>query len=218
MRFAHLLLLGLLLAPGLRGAPEPGAALGVTADLGIWKPLIEALASQGAIRASFTERRFFSIRKEPTVLKGVIRLSPDLGLSLQYTAPDPMILIVDSNGLLFRDAKGGDRKVPAGSRESGALASLLPVMRFDLAALAPHFDVVASGDPTDWSFAFTPKDDSAARSLGTIVVHGKATEVTRIEFRRSSAQRIEIEVGETSAGVVFTRAEVRQFFRGAGAR
>jgi hypothetical protein len=50
------------------------------------------------------------------------------------------------------------------------------------------------------------------------VVHGKATEVTRIEFRRSSAQRIEIEVGETSAGVVFTRAEVRQFFRGAGAR
>ena len=218
MRFPRLLLLGLLLAPWLRGASEPGISLSDPADLGPWRPLIEALASKGGVRASFTERRYFSIRKDPTVLKGVIRLSPDLGLSLEYIAPDPMILIVDPSGLLIRDGKGRDRQIPAGSRETGALASLLPVMRFDVAALAPHFDVLASGDPSDWSFTFTPSDDSVARTLGTIVVHGRATEVTRIELRRSATQRIEIEVGETMAGVAFTPAEARQFFRRSGVR
>jgi hypothetical protein len=193
-------------------------ALKDPAELGVWAPLVEALASKGAIRASFTERRYFSIRKEPTVLTGVIRLSPDLGLSLAYAAPDRLTLIVDPVGILVRDEKGGDRRVPAGSRESGALAFLLPVMRFDIAALAPHFDILASGDPEDWSFAFTPRDNSLARALGTIVVHGKASEVTRIEFRKSSTQRIEIEVGETAAGVAFTPDEARRFFRGAGAR
>jgi hypothetical protein len=205
--------LGLLLLLGICAAPEQGLAAGDLGDEGTWKPLVAVLASKGPIRAGFTERRFFTFRKQPTVLRGVIRISPDLGLSLEYTEPDPMILIVDAAGIIVRDRAGRDRQVPAGSREVGAIASLLPVLRFDVGALSANFDMRAEGDPSGWSFEFTPKDRAMAQTLGTIIVRGVATDVTAIEFRRSATQRIEIEVGETAAGVVFKPAEIRRCFR-----
>ena len=79
------------------------------------------------------------------VLAGVLRVSPDRGLSLEYTQPEESILIADSAGLLLRDGQGRTRAMPSGSRGPGAVASLLPIMRFDLAALYPRFAIRAYG-------------------------------------------------------------------------
>jgi len=67
--------------------------------------------------APFEEHRYFIFRRTPLVLKGMIRISRERGLSLQYTEPDPSILIADSGGLLLRDKDGHTREVPAGSRD-----------------------------------------------------------------------------------------------------
>ncbi len=213
MKTIILLLTVATLGSTLGVAQDPGLALTGGLGDGPLGALIATIGNKGPIRASFTERRFFPIRKEPTVLSGIIRISQERGLSLAYTRPEPLILIADPWGLIMRDARGRDRQVPVGSREAGAIGSLLPIMGFDLSALAAHFDIRALGGPQDWRLEFRPKDPGAPNPLGTIIVDGAFTEVTRIEFRRSSNQRIEIEVHDTQTGVVFTPEEVRRYFR-----
>ena len=156
------------------------------------------------MQAPFTERRFFPFRREPMVLKGVLRISPDRGLSLQYTDPEASVLIADPSGLFLRTSDGRTRELPSGSRETGAIASLLPIMRFDLAALYPRFAIRARRTGPDWVFEFTPHDSDVAGSLGTISVGGTGSDVRHLEFKRSSSQRIEIEVGETRTGVLLS--------------
>jgi hypothetical protein len=122
-------------------------------------------------------------------------------------------MIADSQGLVLRDAKGRSRQIAAGSREAGAVASLLPIMRFDLAALFPRFIIRARRAGPGWTFEFTPRDPGAAGSLGVVTVAGEGTDVRRLAFRRSASQSVEIEVGETRTGAAFTAGELARFFR-----
>jgi len=203
----------LALAAAARGAQAQGELLAPGPLPGEWGPLVAALASKGAIEAPFTERRYFPFRREPTVLHGVLRTSPGRGLSLQYTDPEPSVIIADAAGLVLRDARGRSREMAPGSREAGAVASLLPIMRFDLAALYPLFTVRAAGTDADWRFEFTPRDTGGSGSLGTVTVLGAGTDVRRLEFRKSDSQRVEIEVGAARSGVPFTPGDLARFFR-----
>jgi hypothetical protein len=196
-----------------RGADDPGVLLTPGAPETEWKPLIDALASKGPVVGAFTERRYFPFRHGPMTLKGVLRISPEHGLSLQYTAPEPSVLIADPAGLVLKDREGRGREVPSGSRESGAIASLLPIMRFDFPALYPRFAIRAWRLGDEWRFEFTPRDPEVARTLGVIEIGGAGTEVRHIEFKRSPSQRVEIEVGETRTGTPFSPDELKQFFR-----
>jgi hypothetical protein len=180
---------------------------------GEWAPLLNALAAKGPVQASFTERRFFPFRHDPTILSGVLRVSHERGLSLQYIEPAASVLIADSSGILLRDETGHDRAMPADSRQAGAIASLLPIMRFDLPALFPRFDIRAQRMGPDWRFEFSSKDPVAAEALGLITVVGTGDDVRHLQFKRSERQRIEIDVEGTRAGTAFTAEELRQFFR-----
>jgi hypothetical protein len=199
------------LLAAIAGLAAPGGAH--AEDSGDWRPLIGALASKGAVEATFTERRFFSIRREPAVLRGVLRISPVRGLSLQYTYPEASVLIVDARGLIQRDKDGRERSMAPGARESGAMAALLSVMRFDAAALAPLFDIRAETQGGEWTLSFTPRNPGGGPAFGAITVRGRGTEVAHIEIRRSASLRIEIDVGEARSGVVFTTSELRDYFR-----
>ena len=213
MRTARAIAASLALLAAARGAEDPGAVLEPGAGLGDWRPLLEALASKGAVVAPFTEHRYFPFRREPTVLRGVLRLSPERGLSLQYTEPEPCVVIADQAGLVLRDRHGRVRELPSGSRDSGAIASLVPIMRFDLASLYPRFVIHARRLGPDWSLLFTPRDPAAAHALGEILVRGSGSDVRRIEFRRSASQRVEIDVGDARTGGAFGADELRRFFR-----
>jgi hypothetical protein len=194
-------------------ATEPISPLTPELAKGDWAPLLNALAAKGPVQASFTERRFFPFRHDPTVLSGVLRVSPERGLSLQYIEPAASVLIADGSGILVRDEPGHDRPMPADSRQAGAIASLLPIMRFDLAALFPRFDIRAQRLGPDWRFEFSAKDPVAAEALGLITVVGTGQDVRHLEFKRSERQRIEIDVEGTRAGTAFTAGELREFFR-----
>lgn len=213
MRAIRHALAALALACAAHAAPGPGVALDPGKLPADWAALVASLASKGAIEAPFTERRYFPFRREPTVLHGVIRISPGRGLSLQYTDPEPSVMIADAAGLVLRDPRGRSREMAPGSREAGAVASLLPIMRFDLAALNPLFAISARRTDADWSFEFTPRNPGAPGSLGTVTVLGSGTDVRRLEFRQSESQRVEIEVGETRSGVLFAPEELARFFR-----
>lgn len=195
------------------GAPDPGVLVTPGGNGEQWKPLVGALAAKGPIQAAFSERRFFPFRREPTLLEGILRLSPERGLSLQYTKPETNVMIADAAGLVLRDRSGRSREMPAGSREAGAVASLLPIMRFDLPALYPKFIIRFRQTGADWLFEFTPRKPGIGNSLGSVTVAGTGTDVRHLEFRQSASQRVEIDVGETRTGANFTPADIAMFFR-----
>jgi hypothetical protein len=178
-----------------------------------WRPLLAALAARPAVAAPFTERRYFPFRRDPVELRGMLRISRERGLSLQYTGPAPSVVVADQAGILLRDADGRTRSLAAGSREAGSLSSLLPILRFDLPALSPRFEIRGQRTGDGWFLVFVPRDPALADSLGEIRVSGAGTEVRRLEFRRSAAQRIEIEVGAAQVGPAFTPDDLRRFFR-----
>ena len=212
MKPVRSLLAVLALSSAALGATDSGDEL-APGSIGAWAPLVGALAAKGPIRADFVERRYFPFRREPTSLKGILRISPQHGLSLQYTEPESSVLIADEGGLILRDREGHSREMPSVSRESGAITALLPIMRFDLPALFPRFIIHALRTGGAWKFEFTPRDREAAGSLGSIAVSGSGTEVSHLEFRRSASQRVEIDVSGTATGLVFTPAELARFFR-----
>jgi hypothetical protein len=213
MRTMLHVLAALVLTAAANGATDTGDILTPENAAGEWRPLVASLATKGSMQATFTERRYFPFRREPMVLHGVLRTSAEKGVSLQYVDPEPSVLVADRAGLIIRDQSGRSREISAASREGGAIASLLPIMRFDLPALFPRFVIRARKTDVGWQFEFTPRDTDAAGSLGAITVEGSGAEVSHLEFKRSDSQRVEIEVGKTQTGVVFTPAELAKYFR-----
>lgn len=210
-----LLPLVLLLPPALPAAvpPAPGPELVAGANDADWRPLFAALAAQGDVRSTFTEHRWFSVRKEPVTLHGELRHSAGRGLSLHYTQPEEQVLVVDAQGLLMRDAKGRTRTLAADPRAPRMDAALLPVLRFDLPALLRLFSLRAARDGDDWRLDFTPRTPELARSLSVLTVEGRGEVVSRLEFRRSAKQRVEVLIETTETGVTFSAEEMRRHFR-----
>ena len=178
-----------------------------------WTPLFAALAGQGGVRSTFTEHRWFSVKKTPVVLHGELRHSDARGLSLHYTEPEEQVMLVDAKGLMLRDARGRTRTMAADPRAPRMDAALLPVLRFDLPALLQLFTLRAAREGDDWRLDFAPRTPELARHLSTLTVEGAGERVRRLEFRRSAKQRVEDLIEETQTGVTFTAEEEKRFFR-----
>src|SRR5690349_7771410 len=150
-----------------------------------WRDLITQLAPNKARQSKFEELRYFPFRKTPTVLRGEIRIVPELGLSLRYLEPEPRLLIVDQKGLLMRDENGGDRAAPSDSRAQAATSALVHVLRFDLQALQKDFEVHGRREGQTWSLGFVPRDPSFANLLGNLTVSGEGAVLKKIEMIKS---------------------------------
>lgn len=178
-----------------------------------WRELIVRLAPNKPRQSAFEERRYFPFRKAPVVLTGEIRIVPELGLSLRYLTPEERVMIVDGQGLLFRDREGRERPAPLDSRAQAATAAMVNVLRFDLAKLQAEFEVHGRREGAAWALAFVPRDANFAHLLGVLTVSGEGHALTRIEMVKSPTQRIEINVGDTREDVLFTGDTIRRFFR-----
>lgn len=180
-----------------------------------WRTRFKTLADQGCIHSQFTELRFLPIRKTPVILTGEMRLSPERGLSLHYLKPEESRIIIDSRGILIRDAGGRTRDVGSDPRARDATGILLQVLRFDLSVLSHDFMLYGAQEGIAWKVVLEPRPEAIARdgALGRIIVHGQEDAVLLIELRRSERQRIEIHVGDTRTGVTFTPEELTAYFR-----
>ena len=196
------------------GVPaEPGPVLVPGQYDAGWRELFAALAAQGPIYSTFTENRWFTVKKDPIVLHGELRHSAARGLSLHYTAPEEQLAVIDARGVLIRTAKGRTHEIAADPHTPRADAALLPVMRGDLPELQKVFEVHAARDGDDWRLDFVPRDPALAHQTGTITVSGSGLLVHRLQFQRSARQRVEVLIEETRTGVTFTPEEEKRFFR-----
>jgi hypothetical protein len=176
-----------------------------------WQDLVASFARRPDATAEFSEQRFFPFKKTPVELKGESRVSATRGLSLHYTAPEERIVILDTQGVLIRDARG-ETAAPADPRAAAANAALVQVLRFDLPALAEAFELFGQREGTAWKLAFVPRAAELRRSVGQILVAGNSDAVNRIEIRRSAKQFVAILIGPPRPAP-FTADELKQFFR-----
>lgn len=206
----RLILCSLVLAAALRAEPE---VIADAANAPAWRELFTHLAVRTTRLSTFEERRTFSFRKEPVVLTGEIRIDPDLGLSLRYLTPEARTIIIDAKGLLMRDEGGRERAAPDDHRAAMATSTLVNVLRFDLPALQKTFEIRGEREGENWTLAFSPRDAALAKTLGRLVVRGEKLRLRRIEMHPAEKQRVEIIIGETNEGVIFTSDTLKRFFR-----
>jgi outer membrane lipoprotein-sorting protein len=192
---------------------QPGPEITAGERTGGFLDLFRILAAQGSVRTKFTEYRWFPFRTAPVVLRGEMRFSRELGLSLHYTSPQESIVIADAGGLILRDASGRSREIHPDERMPDLGGSLAPVLRFDDKELFEGFHVRGARLGNAWRIDFTPKAAELARMIGTIIVEGKDSTLSRIEFHRSSTQRIEIQIESSETGVTFGTDERKRYFR-----
>ncbi len=178
-----------------------------------WSELFARLAPNKTRFSQFEEKRFLPFRQMPIVLKGEIRIVPELGLSLRYLEPEKRILIIDAKGLLMRDEEGRERAAPSDSRAQAITSAMVSVLRFDIAALQKSFAIHGRREDAAWTLAFVPHDAAVAETIGTLVVSGEKAQLTRIEMKKSATQRIEIAIAETREDVIFTEAVLKRYFR-----
>lgn len=213
-RVCRVLGCGFALLPALAAA-EPRSIIDpaskIAPDDPAWRELAARFAQRPEGTAPFFERRVFPFRLTPIELEGESRVSPGRGLSLHYTAPEERIVVLDAQGMLVRDARG-ETTAPDDPRAAAANAALVQVLRFDLPALAAHFELYGRREGEAWTLAFVPRVEEVRRRVGTITVAGRADALERIEIRQSARQYVAIGLGPVRA-TAFTAAELQRFFR-----
>jgi len=209
----HLSLFTLLPAADVAELMAPANKITVGENDAPWRELSAALAANGNVAAPFTENRYLPFKKIPVVFTGDMRLSPERGLSLAYTKPENQLMIVDSQGVLLRDARGRQRELPNDPRAQAATTALLHVMRFDLAELSKNFDLYGLRTGDDWQLVFDPRPGELASDLTRLVVTGKGAQVKKLEMRKSALQGMEILIGDVRTHVQFTAEETQKSFR-----
>lgn len=190
---------------------EITAANRIAAGAAEWRGLAERFARQPDAMAQFEETRRFPFRKEPVVLKGVVRVSRTRGLSLEYAKPEERVIILDEAGVLVRDGSG--QQLPPDPRAAAANRALLHVLQLDVAALEKEFEVYGRKTGDAWALTLVPRDGSLRRAIGNIHVAGNEVVVERVELRRSAKQHIDIVLSGHRAPVVFTAEEAKRYFR-----
>lgn len=180
-----------------------------------WQQLATRLGGLPDGRAGFSETRTFRFRSKPVALAGVARVSRQHGLSLEYTRPDPRIVIVDRTGVLFRE-KGTDRPAPADPRARLMNDAMLHVLRFDLATLAEDFDLRGQQGAGGWRMTLRPRAPAFQRVIAQIDAEGDDAGVRRLLLRRADQQAIDIRIEAPELlPDGFPAAEVGRFFRAA---
>jgi hypothetical protein len=183
----------------------------LAADAPEWRELGARMEQRGEVQADFEERRYFSFRQEPVVLRGEVRVSAEHGLSLHYLWPEARTLIIDDRGMIVREA-GGRVSRPPDPRAAAANAALRQILSFDFQALHERFELYGRHDGINWSLALVPRDAGMRRVLGEIFVDGIAEAVRRIELRRSARQHVDIAIGPP-APMALSDEEAARFFR-----
>ena len=203
------LLLALLLAPlaGRAGLFDPENRIELPALRAQWDGLLGRMAATDWVRTPFTEKRYFSVRRMPVVLKGDLIVSRQHGLSLHYDSAAITgwsYVIVDSAGLLLRDDQGRELTPPGDPRAAGPQRLLLNVLQLDLPQLAEAFEFRATGTA------------DARRAATSVTLAGAGVNLQRIVLERTAAQRVEIEIGTAALGRAADPAELQARFRRPG--
>lgn len=180
-----------------------------------WTPVFSVLSRPKYIRSQFTELRHSRFRSKPTEVRGVMRYSPEHGVSIEHRDGDDITVTLITPKGLYQRSDGRfelvDHDVPA----VRAPRMLYPVFNFDRKTLAENFTVAGEATPGgQWHLTLTPKDKEIAGAVARVELDGDKAGITRIVIVRDETTRIEIRIDATEFPEGFQKPETEAYFTG----
>lgn len=162
----------------------------------------------------FVEKRVFPFRSKAATVRGIVRMSDSLGVSIEYPEKDA-VLIIDDAGLIMRRLKdNGKVRERHVSLEDGELAGLMAaVMSFDKERLLEAFDLSVDGDKSSWVLTLKPKGETSEKVVKASI-HSDAKLVNEVQIELKGSRQILIEILEERPVDRFDEETIQQYFRG----
>lgn len=180
-----------------------------------WSRVFDGLSVRRNIRSEFTELRHSGFRSKPVEVKGVMRFSPEHGVSIEHTdGVDVTVTLITEKGL-FRREDGRfdpvDHDVPA----VRAPRMLYPVFNFDRKSVAAGFTAEGGlGEGGAWTMTLRPRDPDVAGAVARVELAGAGDRIGRIVIVRDERTRIEILIRTTEFPEKFEAPELAAYFTG----
>lgn len=181
-----------------------------------WADLFGRMAAVGAIRAEFTEERFFRFRIEPKRYEGEFRKSAEGSVSLAYTEvdadADALAVHVGPDFAFYRKADGSVSRIPAASSQRDMLALFPWLVSMQVNKLAEVYDFYGKFDGGGaWRLVLVERAD-ASTDYGRIYLAGHGPQVSEIVLQRSPRQKVRIEMRAVEYPEAFDAEERARFF------
>jgi hypothetical protein len=180
-----------------------------------WNRVFDGLSARRNIRSEFTELRHSGFRSKPVPVKGVMRFSPEHGVSIEHTdGVDVTVTLITAKGLFRREDGRFDpvvHDVPA----ARAPRLLYPVFNFDRKSVAANFTAegeLRGGDA--WTMTLRPRDPDVAGTVTRVELAGTGDRIGRIVIVRDERTRIEIIIRTSEFPEKFEAPEVSAYFTG----
>jgi hypothetical protein len=175
---------------------------------------LEESASASEMREiEFTEKRFFSFRKKPVEVEGVLRLWSDVGVSIAYPKKRTL-LIADDLGVLIRKFRkdGSFRQKSFDVNKLDTIRLLKAAFEFDRVELERLFYLEWIEDKDRWSITMTPRDKDEQK-IEVVTMIGRELIIERIDLIFSGKKKIVILPLEERSKSVFSEEEKVRYFR-----
>jgi hypothetical protein len=161
----------------------------------------------------FKEKRFFSFRKKPIEVEGVLRLWNDVGVSIAYPKKRTL-LIADDLGVLMREFRkdGSFRQKAFDLKKMDTIRLLKAAFEFDRVELERLFYLKWMEDEDQWSIIMTPRDKEE-QNIEVVRMIGRELIIERIDLVFSGKKKIAILPLVDRSKSAFSEEEKVRYFR-----
>lgn len=205
------LMVAVLAAAAAAGLPRTEAPIRVSSPG--WSRVFAGLALHADRESQFTETRYLPFRSRPIVLTGEARISARRGLSLDYRTPRREVLIVDARGLLAREPDGRQHALPDAGPVSGAVSTLLDLLRFDPADLERRFHLTGALYGSAWTMELRPRKNAASCPFAAVILSGEDGRLRSIQLIKSASEHVDIALSHTANLAAFGPDVAARYFR-----
>jgi hypothetical protein len=136
--------------------------------------VLERMASTPGVEASYVERKELALLAAPLESRGIIYFVPPDRFARFSTEPGFSSLVVDGDGVRFREGRDGEEMDLSGSPMArGFVESFMVLWRGDREELSRLYELAFRREGEGgWEIALTPRRAPLSRMIGAIVLRG----------------------------------------------
>ena len=158
-----------------------------------WNGVLEALASNHPVKATFEESRTNPFHKRPRRFNGEIFWHPDYGLSLHYASPGEMKINISEKQVMLYRKEDPPRRLEM-DEENPALGMFFRLFDWDMTWLDKSFSISGNINESEWNLQLRPYDELARKKLSRIDLDGadNLLQAIRLDFPGGREVRIKL--------------------------
>jgi outer membrane lipoprotein-sorting protein len=178
--------------------------------------VLERMASTPGVEASYVERKEISLLTVPLDSRGVIYFVPPDRFARFTTEPGFSSLVVDGEGVRFREGRDGEEVDLSGSPMArGFVESFMVLWSGDRAELSRLYELEllgGSSDAEDWALRLTPRHAPLSRMIGAIVLRGDGGGMRVMTVEEQDGDRTVTTFEHVDSQRRFAEPELRHIF------